>query len=78
MFCFISKNWRGKPLIDAATIVQLIGSTTTTAGLIIKARLDDTVYKKSIQVTDEELQQLSLEPDTFHGEWNYKIVPRKS
>jgi hypothetical protein len=77
MFCFISKNWRGKPLIDAATIVQLIGNTTTTAGLIIKARLDDTVYKKSIQVTDEELQQLSLEPDPFHGEWNYKIVPRK-
>jgi Rhodopirellula transposase DDE domain len=78
MFCFISKNWRGQPLIDAATIVQLIGSTTTTTGLIINARLDDTVYKKSIKVTDEQLQQLLLEPDPFHGEWNYKIVPRKS
>ncbi len=78
MFCFITKNWRGKPLIDAATIVQLIGSTTTTTGLLIQARLDDTVSKKSIKVTNEALQRLSLEPDPFHAEWNYKIVPRKS
>lgn len=77
MFCFISKNWRGKPLIDTATIVQLIGSTTTTNGLIIKARLDDTIYKKSIKVSDEELQKIAIEKDPFHGDWNYKITSRK-
>lgn len=77
MFCFISKNWRGKPLVDTVTIVQLIGSTTSTNGLIIKARLDDTIYKKSIKVTDEELQNIAIEKDLFHGDWNYKIIPRK-
>jgi Rhodopirellula transposase DDE domain len=77
MFCFISKNWRGKPLIDTATIVQLIGNTTTTKGLIIKARLDEHIYEKSRKVTDEEFQKIALEPDPFHSEWNYKIIPQE-
>ncbi len=76
MFCFISKNWRGKPLIDTATIVQLIGHTTTTKGLTIRARLDDRIYEKARKVTDEEFQKIAVEPDPFHGEWNYKIVPQ--
>jgi hypothetical protein len=76
MFCFISKNWRGKPLIDTATIVQLIGNTTTTKGLTIRARLDDRIYEKARKVTDEEFQKIAIEPDPFHGEWNYKIVPQ--
>jgi hypothetical protein len=78
MFCFISTNWRGKPLIDTATVVQLIGHTTTTKGLTIKARLDDTLYQKSRKVTDVEFQKIAIENDPFHGEWNYKIVPRNS
>ena len=77
MFCFISKNWRGKPLIDTATIVQLIGNTTTTKGLIIKASLDEHIYEKSRKVSDEEFQNIALHPDPFHGEWNYKITPKK-
>lgn len=77
MFCFISKNWRGKPLIDTATIVQLIGNTTTTKGLTIKARLDDHFYEKARKVSDDEFQKIALQPDPFHGEWNYKIVPQQ-
>jgi hypothetical protein len=76
MFCFISKNWRGKPLIDTATIVQLIGHTTTTKGLTIKARLDERIYDKARKVTDEDFQKIALDPDPFHGEWNYKITPQ--
>jgi len=76
MFWLISKNWRGKPLTDTATIVQLIGNTTTTNGLIIKARLDDTIYKKSVKVTDVEFQRISIETDPFHSDWNYKIIAR--
>jgi len=76
MFCFISKNWRGKPLIDTATIVQLIGNTTTTKGLTINARLDERLYEKARKVTDEEFQKIALEPDPFHGEWNYTILPQ--
>jgi Rhodopirellula transposase DDE domain len=77
MFCFISKNWRGKPLIDTATIVQLIGHTTTTTGLTIKASLDDRLYQKARTITDEEFQKIALEPDAFHGDWNYMIIPQK-
>ncbi len=77
MFCFISKNWRGKPLIDEAIIVQLIGHTTTTTGLTIKAKLDKNKYQKGIKISDEELEKITLERDSFHGEWNYKIKPKK-
>ena len=71
MFCFISKNWRGKPLVDTATIVQLIGNTTTKKGLIIRARLDENIYEKSIKVTDEEFQKIAIKRNPFHGDWNY-------
>ena len=78
MFCFISKNWRGRPLVDTATIVQLIANTTTTKGLTIKAKLDENKYQKGIKISDEQLKhvkQVKLQKDTFHGEWNYKITP---
>jgi hypothetical protein len=77
MFCFISKNWRGKPLIDTATIVQLIGNTTTTTGLTIKASLDERVYEKARKVPDDEFQNIAIVPDPFHGEWNYTISPQE-
>jgi hypothetical protein len=78
LFCFISKNWRGKPLVDRATVVNLIGSVKTKTGLIVKARLDENHYEKGIKVTDEELAAVNLKRDKFHGEWNYKISPNKS
>ena len=77
MFCFISKNWRGKPLIDQATIVQLIANTTTTKGLTIKAKIDETIYEKGIKITDKELDKLHIVKEQFHGEWNYQIAPQK-
>jgi hypothetical protein len=76
MFCFITKNWRGKPLIDMATIINLISNTTTKTGLKIKAKLDDNIYKTGIVVSDEELAQVNVEKNSFHGEWNYKITPQ--
>ena len=78
MFCFISKNWRGRPLVDTATIVQLIANTTTKKGLTIKAKLDDNEYLKGIKISDEELQRVKIEKDAFHGEWNYQIMPDNS
>ena len=75
MFSFISGNWKGKPLIDRVTVVNLIGSTTTTKGLKIKAKIDENTYEKGIKVSDEELSAVKLVPDEFHGEWNYKILP---
>jgi hypothetical protein len=76
MFCFISKNWRGRTLIDTATIVNLIGNTSTKSGLKIRAKLDDNMYQKGIKVLDRELDTITITKNAFHGEWNYKIMPQ--
>lgn len=76
LFCFITKNWRGRPLTTYETIVNLIANTTTQAGLTVRAALDTRHYETGIAVSDQELQQLSITPAKFHGEWNYSIKPR--
>lgn len=75
MFCFISKNWRGRPLVDRATVVNLIGNTTTKEGLTIQAKLDENIYEKGIKISDKELAKVNLHKEEFHGEWNYSILP---
>jgi hypothetical protein len=77
MFCHITANWRGRPLISRQVVVNLIGSTTTREGLHIKAGIDENAYAKGIKVTDEELAMLAIERDEFHGEWNYRLLPRE-
>jgi hypothetical protein len=57
-------------------VVNLIGSTTTREGLCIQAEMDENTYAKGIKVTDEELASLAIERDPFHGEWNYRLLPR--
>jgi Rhodopirellula transposase DDE domain len=77
MFCHITENWRGKPLVSRAVIVNLIGSTKTRAGLTIKAELDENAYPTGLKVSDEALAAIRLKPDKFHGDWNYTILPRE-
>ena len=76
LFSFISINWRGKPLISYQVIINLISSTTTNTGLIVKARLDEKKYKKGKKVSDHEMKNINLIKNKFHGEWNYTIKPR--
>jgi hypothetical protein len=76
MFCYITKNWRGKPLRSRAVVVNLIGNTTTKTGLRIEAELNTNAYKTGIKISDEELARVQLEKASFHGEWNYTITPR--
>jgi transposase len=78
LFSFISKNWRGKPLISLAVIVSLIGATTTNAGLTVKCVTDYNEYKKGIEVSDAELAKVNLHKDEFHGDWNYSIAPHST
>jgi hypothetical protein len=78
MFCFITKNWRGRPLTSHQTIVELISGTTTDTGLVVRAALDDNEYETGIKISDEELSQVKLKRSGFHGEWNYTIRPRKN
>ena len=73
LFSRISLNWRGVPLEDYETIVQLIGATKTKKGLTVKCQLDENQYKKGIVVSDEHFKQINLLKDDFHGEWNYTI-----
>jgi Rhodopirellula transposase DDE domain len=75
MFCHITENWRGKPLVSRAVIVSLIGSTTTRTGLRIKAELDTNLYATGVKVSDKDLAAVKMKKDTFHGEWNYTILP---
>ena len=76
LFSFITKNWRGKPLTDSATVVNLIGGTTTSKGLIVKSEIDKAVYKKGTKVSNKEFAKIYIIAEKFHGEWNYKIKPR--
>lgn len=76
LFSFISSNWRGEPLRDYETIVKLISRTATTKGLQVTCRLDRRKYPTGRKVTDEEMKQVNLTRNRFHGEWNYTIRPR--
>jgi len=75
LFSFISSNWRGEPLRDYETIVNLISRTTTAKGLHVTCRLDRRKYPTGRKVTDEEIKQVNLKRNTFHGDWNYVINP---
>ena len=75
LFSFISSNWRGEPLRDYETIVNLIAKTTTAKGLKVTCRLDRRKYPTGRKVTVQEMQRINLERNKFHGEWNYVIKP---
>lgn len=75
LFAYISKNWRAKPLTSLLVIVSLIGATTTTKGLIVRANLDEKIYQTGIKVTEQEKEKLNIVRNDFHGEWNYIISP---
>ena len=75
MFAYITQNWRGRPLISHEVIVNLIGNTTTQTGLHIQAVLDLNHYATGKKIPDEAFAAVHIERDSFHGEWNYTIVP---
>ena len=78
LFSYINQNWRGKPLRSFETIVNLIASTTTATGLKVHAELNPQNYPAGIKVSDQQLDQVKIRRDKFHGDWNYEIQPRHS
>jgi transposase len=78
LFSFISQNWRGRPLVSHAVIVNLIAATTTPTGLRVRAWLDRTRYPSGLTVSRDALAAVRLRPDSFHGDWNYTILPAPS
>jgi hypothetical protein len=77
LFSFISINWRGRPLRTYETVINLIGSTTNRAGLIVRARLDRRRYPTGKKISKKEMRALTIELHEFHGDWNYTVRPRK-
>ena len=75
LFCYISKNWQGKPLVDVQTAIDLIGSTRTTTGLKVICVRDDTEYKLAKKVSDDEFDSISINKISPFEAWNYKILP---
>ena len=77
MFCHITQNWRGRPLVSHEVIVSLIANTATPQGLKIHAELDPRNYPTGVKVSDQELAAVNLRPDNFHGDWNYRALPTR-
>jgi transposase len=75
MFCHITQNWRGRPLMSHDIIIELIANTTTRAGLKIRAELDTAPYPTGTKVSDEDLAAINLKRHKFHGDWNYALLP---
>jgi hypothetical protein len=75
LFSFISQNWRGRPLLTHATVVNLIANTRTSTGLKVRCELDTKRYPHKIKVTNAQLAAIRWLPDAFHGDWNYTIRP---
>ena len=70
-------NWRGQPLTSHETILNLIGSTTTTTGLSVTAQLDPGLYPTGVKISDQQMRQLPITRHTWHGEWNYTLRPTR-
>jgi hypothetical protein len=75
LFSFISQNWRGKPLVSHEVMVNLIAATTTKTGLQVVCQLDQHAYPAGVKVSKKAMEEINLRRDTFHGEWNYTILP---
>ena len=78
LFSFISQNWRGQPLLSHAAIVSLIAGTKTKTGLKVRCVLDTHKYPKDLKLTAKQMTAVNLKPNTFHGDWNYSIVPHRN
>jgi hypothetical protein len=77
MFCHITQNWRGRPLVSHEVIINLIASTATAQGLKIRAEPDTASYPTGVKVSDDELAAVRLKPGSFHGDWNYCVLPAR-
>jgi hypothetical protein len=76
LFCHITANWRGKPLATFETVVRLIGKTSTSKGLKVRAKLDRRKYPTGVVVSNKNMKSLALHRDGFQGDWNYELRPR--
>ena len=77
LFCYITKNWQGQPLVDIETVINLISSTTTKKGLKVRCVVDTNKYELKQKITDEQADTINMEECDQFGKWNYIIRPNK-
>jgi hypothetical protein len=75
MFSFVSRNWRGRPLESLEIVLNLIAGTSTNTGLKIYTQLDERAYERGVEVTDQQLAEVNITRNDFHGDWNYTVTP---
>ena len=73
LFCYITKNWSGKPLIDINTIVNLISSTTTQKGIVVKCVVDTNSYPTGLKADEDMMAKIDIEKVGPNESWNYII-----
>ena len=75
LFCFVSKNWAGQPLVDYETVLKFIRTTTTDTGLRCWACLDTAEYATGRKISELQRSQINLKPHRVLPKWNYTIEP---
>jgi len=76
LFSFISLNWRGRPLVNLETVIDLIGNTRTRSGLRVKAVLDTNDYETGVKIPEDQFSAVKLHRHDTHPAWNYTISQR--
>jgi hypothetical protein len=75
MFCVISHNWAGQPLVSYETVLKFIRTSKTETGFHCSAYFDRKHYQTKRKVTPEEKANVNLHPHKLFPEWNYTIRP---
>ena len=75
VFCHITANWAGEPLVSYETVLKFIRTTTTETGLRCRAYLDRKVYATEIAITPEQQDSIRLQRLRVLPKWNYTIRP---
>jgi len=75
LFNALSENWAGEPLASYQKMLHFLNATTTTQGLVVRAKLTQATYPTKVQIADLQMAALNL---TYHDSlprWNYTIRP---
>ena len=77
LFCHITANWAGQPLLCYETVLKFIRTTQTENGLRCQACLDRKCYPTGLKISPEQKAQLNLKPHRVLPKWNYTIAPHQ-
>ena len=65
----------GRPLDSFETILKYLRTTRTSTGLRVRAHLVRKTYETGVKVTDAQMRELRITPNSVLPKWNYTIEP---